>query len=37
VSELETATFDISNGKNLVDRVMKRILFGVDEASVALE
>jgi len=37
VTELETATFDISNGKNLVDRVMKRILFGVDEASVALE
>ena len=36
VTELETATFDISNGKNLVDRVMKRILFGVDEASLAL-
>lgn len=33
---LETASFDISNGKDLVDRVMNRILCGIDEASLVL-
>ncbi len=33
---LETASFDISNGRDLVDRVMNRILCGIDKASLVL-
>jgi 5-methylcytosine-specific restriction enzyme subunit McrC len=29
---LETASFDISNGKDLVDRVLNRILAGIQES-----
>jgi len=34
---LETASFDISNGKDLVDRVLNRILYCIDEASLVLQ
>lgn len=34
---LETASFDISNGKDLVDRVLSRILAGIDETALVLQ
>jgi 5-methylcytosine-specific restriction enzyme subunit McrC len=33
---LDTASFDISNGKDLVDRILNRILAGIDEAALVL-
>ena len=34
---LETASFDISNGKALADRIMNRILASIDEAALILQ
>ena len=33
---LETASFDISNGKDLVDRILNRVLAGIREAALVL-
>jgi 5-methylcytosine-specific restriction enzyme subunit McrC len=34
---LETASFDISNGKDLVDRILNRMLAGIREAALGLQ
>jgi len=34
---LETASFDISSGANLVDRILNRILAGIEEAALVLQ
>ena len=34
---LDTASFDISNGKDLVDRLLNRIIDGIDKAALVLQ